>query len=53
MQILLSSANTVVVAAALATVGAMLEHYAIYAQRFHEDPGRYWNAAGGGWQACC
>ena len=37
MQILLSSANTVVVAAALATVGAMLEHYAIYAQRFHES----------------
>ena len=37
MQILLSSANTVVVAAALATVGAMLEHYAVYAQRFHES----------------
>ncbi len=50
MQILLSSANTVVVAAALATVGAMLEHSAIYAQR--TSPGRYWNAAGGGWQAC-
>ena len=37
MQLLLSSANTVVVAAALATVGAMLEHYAVYAQRFHES----------------
>ena len=36
MQLLLSSANTVIVAAALATVGAMLEHYGVYAGRFRE-----------------
>ena len=36
MGLLLSSANSVVVAAALATVGSMLEHYAVYAQRFGE-----------------
>ena len=37
MQLLLSSANTVIVAAALATVGSMLEHYAVYAGRFGES----------------
>ena len=34
---LLSSANTGVVAAALSTIGSMLEHYAVYGQRFPED----------------
>ena len=38
MQLLLSSANSVVVAASLATVGSMLEHYAVYSQRFGESP---------------
>ena len=38
MLTLLSSANTGVVAAALSTVGAMLEHYAEYAGRFREPP---------------
>ncbi len=36
MAVLLSSPNTDVVAAALATLGAMLEHYAAYAPRFGE-----------------
>ena len=36
MQTLLSSANTGVVAAALATVGSILEHYVSYAGRFGE-----------------
>lgn len=36
MASLLSSPNTDVVAAALAAVGAMLEHYAVYAARFGE-----------------
>jgi nicotinic acid mononucleotide adenylyltransferase len=36
MQRLLSSANTNVVAAALSTVGSMLEHYMSYAARFSE-----------------
>lgn len=38
MLTLLSSANTGVVAAALSTVGAMLEHYGEYAARFPEPP---------------
>lgn len=38
MMTLLSSANAGVVAAALSTVGAMLEHYAEYGGRFHELP---------------
>ena len=37
MQLLLSFSNTVIVAAALATVGSMLEHYAVYAGRFGES----------------
>ena len=37
MEALLSSANTGIVAAALATIGAMLEHYAAYAPRFQES----------------
>lgn len=37
MQQLLSSASSGVVAAALSTVGSMLEHYAVYAQRFGEE----------------
>ena len=37
MLSMLSSANAGVAAAALSTVGAMLEHYAGYGQRFHED----------------
>ncbi len=36
MAALLSSSNTDVVAAALATVGAMLEHYTVYGARFGE-----------------
>ena len=36
MAALLSSPNTDVVAAALSTVGAMLEHYTVYAARFGE-----------------
>lgn len=36
MLFLLSSANTGVVAVALSTVGAMLEHYAVYGERFRE-----------------
>lgn len=36
MMTLLSSANAGVVAAALSTVGAMLEHYAVYGGRFGE-----------------
>ncbi len=36
MAVLLSSPNTDVVAAALATLGAMLEHYTVYAARFGE-----------------
>jgi len=36
MQGLMSSANSNVVAAALSTVGAMLEYYAVYGDRFHE-----------------
>ena len=36
MQFLLSSANSNVVAAALGTVGSMVEYYAVYAERFHE-----------------
>ncbi len=36
MEILLSSANIDVIAAALATVGYMLEHYAVYGTRFGE-----------------
>ena len=39
MAALLSSPNTDVVAAALATVGAMLEHYTVYAARFGEEGG--------------
>ena len=39
MAVLLSSPNTDVVAAALATVGAMLEHYTVYAARFGEEGG--------------
>ena len=38
MMTLLSSANTGVVAAALSTVGAMLEHYGEYGGRFPESP---------------
>ena len=38
MRTLLSSANTGVVAVALTTVGAMLEHYGEYAGRFPESP---------------
>ncbi len=34
----LSSSSTSVAAAALSTVGAILEHYAIYAERFSETP---------------
>lgn len=34
---LLTSSNTGVVAAALSTVGAMLEHYAVYGERFGES----------------
>lgn len=52
MQILLSSANTVVVAAALATV-APCWSIMPYTPSGSTSPGRYWNAAGGGWQACC
>lgn len=37
MQGLLSSVNENVVAAALSTIGAMLEYYAIYSERFHEN----------------
>lgn len=37
MTTLLSSANASVVAAALSTVGAMLEHYAVYGERFGEN----------------
>lgn len=37
MLTLLSSANAGVVAAALSTVGSMLEHYAAYGERFGED----------------
>ncbi len=37
MQQLLSSASGGVVAASLSTVGAMLEHYAVYASRFGES----------------
>ena len=36
MQQLLSSASAGVVAAALSTVGSMLEHYSVYASRFSE-----------------
>ena len=36
MQMLLSSASGGVVAAALSTIGSMLEHYAVYAGRFGE-----------------
>lgn len=39
MQRLLSSANANVVAAALSTVGSMLEHYMAYAARFPEADG--------------
>ena len=39
MAALLSSPNTDVVAAALDTVGAMLEHYTVYAARFGEGDG--------------
>ena len=39
MAVLLSSSNTDVVAAALATVGAMLEHYTVYGARFGEGGG--------------
>lgn len=39
MQMLLSSASAGVVAAALATIGSMLEHYTVYAQRFSEAEG--------------
>ena len=38
MLFLLSSANSSVAAASLATVGSMLEHYAVYEARFHEFP---------------
>ena len=37
MLTLLASPNSNVVAAALSTVGSMLEHYADYGGRFHED----------------
>ncbi len=37
MEALLSYTNDNVVAAALGTVGAMLEHYALYSGRFHES----------------
>ena len=37
MLALLASPNTSVVAAALSTVGFMLEHYAVYGERFGED----------------
>ena len=37
MVFLLSSSNSSVVAAALSTVGAMLEHYAVYGGRFGES----------------
>ncbi len=37
MVSLLSSANSSVAAAALTTVGAILEHYAVYGSRFHES----------------
>ena len=37
MLVLLSSANGSVVAAALSTVGSMLEYYAVYGGRFGED----------------
>src|SRR5699024_5254286 len=37
LQSLSSSANSVVVAAALATAGSMLEHYDGYARRFQES----------------
>lgn len=36
MLLFLSSSNTSVAAAALSTVGAMLEYYAVYAERFQE-----------------
>ena len=38
MLLFLSSSSTSVAAAALSTVGAMLEHYAVYAERFGEPP---------------
>ena len=38
MQFLLSSASANVVAAALSTVGSILEYYAVYGGRFGEDP---------------
>ena len=53
MQLLLSSANTVIVAAALATVGSMLEHYAVYAGRFGESREVLQQPVASGWRACC
>ncbi len=38
MHFLLSSANSNVVAAALATVGSMLEHYAVYGRPLRRVP---------------
>ncbi|MCI9121770.1 MAG: cytidyltransferase-related domain protein [Oscillibacter sp.] len=37
LRLFLSSSSASVAAAALATVGAMLEHYAVYRSRFQED----------------
>jgi hypothetical protein len=52
MQRLLSSANTNVVAAALSTVGSMLEHYMSYAARFQSATASFPPAADG-WRDCC